>query len=167
MPGSTAHHRLGTLLAATGLLLCGVAPAGAADPQPGRDIHFIWMGGNDCPPCVSWRAQELPRLQQSPAFQAVRFSYVVKGIRSPVPSRAFLPPEVAPLKEQLDIASGGRAGSPKAALVVDGKVYDFFQGTRTADEILAMIDAVRTGAPYPFKRCLQASATSRKCEVSG
>jgi hypothetical protein len=137
----------------------------AGDHNRLPDIHFIWMGGNDCPPCVAWRATELPKLQQSPAFQQVRFSYVVKSIKSSVPSRMFLPPEVAPLKEKLDEASGGRSGSPKAALLVDGEVFDFFQGTRSAAQIEAMIHAVRSGTTYPFARCLRASATSRNCEV--
>ena len=153
------------LIAAIFLAALWSARADAADPTPAKDIHFIWMGGNDCPPCVTWRALELPKLQQSAEFKAIRFSYVVKGIRSPVPSRAFLPPEVAPLKDQLDEASGGRAGSPKGALVVDGQVYDFFQGTRSAEDILGMISAVRTGSPYPFTRCLRASSSSRKCDL--
>ena len=92
---SDTRIRLGPALGTAALLLAtALGPVAQADPN--RPVHLIWMGGNDCPPCVSWRAQELPRLQQSPAFQAVRFSYVVKGIRSPIPSRAFLPPEVAP-----------------------------------------------------------------------
>lgn len=150
------------------VLLTAVWPArvGAADAGPAKDIHLIWMGGNDCPPCVTWRALELPKLQQSAEFKSIRFSYVVKGIKSPVPSRVFLPPEVAPLKEMLDEASGGRAGSPKGALVVDGRIHDFFQGTRSAEEIIEMIIAVRTGTPYPFKRCLKASTSSRKCELA-
>jgi hypothetical protein len=153
-----------TLIAVVLLAAFWPARVGATDAGPRKDIHLIWMGGNDCPPCVTWRALELPKLQQSAEFKGIRFSYVVKGIRSPVPSRAFLPPEVAPLKEMLDEASGGRAGSPKGALVVDGRIHDFFQGTRSAAEIIAMITAVRAGTPYPFKRCLKASAVSRKCE---
>lgn len=140
-------------------------PAGANETNPAPDIHFIWMGGNDCPPCVSWRAIELPKLQRSEEFKGIRFSYVVKAIKSPIPSKVFLPPEVAPLKEKLDEASGGRAGSPKAALVVNGEVYDFFQGTRSAEQIVSMIQATRTGAKYPFKRCLRAAANSRACDI--
>lgn len=43
-------------------------------------IHFIWMGGNDCPPCALWRRTELPKLQASPEFKHMQFSHVNKVI---------------------------------------------------------------------------------------
>jgi hypothetical protein len=129
-------------------------------------IHFIWMGGNDCPPCVMWRRTELPKLQASPEFKTIRFTYVSKVIRSPVPPRLFLPSEVEVYKDLLDEASGGRTGSPQAALMVNGVVHDYFFGTRTAEEIEDMIQAVRTGRPadYPFPRCLKVAPRGRDCE---
>ena len=151
-PKTTSFFALLAVSAFTGHAL-------AADIQAPRDIHLIWMGGNDCPPCVAWRATELPKLEQSEEFRLVRFSFVIKTVKSTIPSKIFLPAEVVPLKEKLDEASGGRSGSPKGALVVNGEVYDFFQGTRTAEEIMAMINAVRSGTRYPFKRCLKASST--------
>ena len=89
-------------------------------------IHFIWMGGNDCPPCVVWRRVELPKLQASPEFKAMQFSYVAKVIASSVPPKLFLPAEVEPYKELLDDASNRRTGSPQAALMVNGLVHDYF-----------------------------------------
>ena len=154
------------LRAALALALTIPILASATDAARQQDIHFIWMGGNDCPPCVMWRAIELPKLQQSAEFKSIRFSYVTKTIKSPVPSRMFLPPEVAPLKEKLDVASGGRSGSPKAAFVVNGEVYDFFSGARTAEALQSMIRAIRDGTPYPFKRCLKVSSQSGKCELA-
>ncbi len=157
-----------SIYTATSLLLAFAIsqPALAADATPSPDIHFIWMGGNDCPPCVAWRNFELPKLQQSAEYKGIRFSYVIKAVGSPVPPRVFLPPEVAPLKDKLDHASGGRAGSPKGALVVNGEVYDFFTGTRTAEDIQSMIRSVQTGGPYPFKRCLKKTSFSRQCEIA-
>ncbi len=32
-------------------------------------IHIIYMGGDDCPPCVAWRSNELPKLRQTKAFR--------------------------------------------------------------------------------------------------
>ena len=139
--------------------------ASTTDAARQQDIHFVWMGGNDCPPCVTWRALELPKLQQSAEFKSIRFTYVTKTIKSTVPSRMFLPPEVAPLKEKLDEASGGRSGSPKGAFVVDGEVYDFFSGARSAEALQSMIRAIRDGTPYPFKRCLKISPQSGKCAL--
>lgn len=45
-----------------------VALAQAAPPQP--DIHLIWMGGDDCPPCKAWRTTELPQLLAAPGSKA-------------------------------------------------------------------------------------------------
>lgn len=147
------------------LISVGISAAPATTPESPLDIHFIWFGGNDCPPCVAWRQTELPKLEQSPEFKAIRFSFVIKTVGSPIPLRIFLPAEVAPLKEKLDEASGGRSGSPKGALVVNGEIYDFFQGTRSAAQIEKMIRAVRTNSRYPFKRCLKAAHDSRACIV--
>jgi hypothetical protein len=157
------------------LLLASTAGSAAAQtPVPAQEqgtevvvpqVHFIWMGGNDCPPCVEWRRTELPKLQQMPEFRQIQFSYVVKVIRSTVPPAIFLPAEVRPLKARLDEASGGLGGSPQAALVVNGEVYDYFQGTRTADQLRSMIVAARTGAPYPGQRCLKLAAR-RTCAVA-
>ncbi|HEX7888415.1 MAG TPA: DUF6719 family protein [Ramlibacter sp.] len=133
-----------------------------------RHIHFIHMGGNDCPPCRVWRALELPKLQASPLFGTITYSYVTKAIGSPVPPEAFLPPEVKPLKAKLDTASSGRNGSPHQVLVVDGEVYDYWFGERSAEEILASVQAIATGAKYPFSRCIKRSGTkSGTCEIKG
>ena len=128
-------------------------------------VHFVWMGGNDCPPCVAWRAFELPKLSKAPEFQRIRFSYVTKTIGSPVPPAFFLPADVKPLKSLLDDASAGRAGSPQAAVIVDGVVFDYFYGTRSAEDIERMLIAIRTGSAYPFARCLKVTRAGRGCEV--
>lgn len=148
-------------------LLAGVASAVHAQPAAAvPPIHFIWMGGDDCPPCVRWRKEELPKLQASPEFKHMRFSYVRKVIGSAVPPSLFLPNEVVPHKDQLDEASNRRVGSPQAALVVNGVVHDYFFGTRTAEQIEDMVQAVRTGrhGDYPFPRCLKVAKTGRACD---
>ena len=129
-------------------------------------IHLVWMGGNDCPPCVAWRKDELPKLQNSEAFKGVTFSYVTKVIRSPVPSSFFLPSEVKPFKEKLDYASSGRSGSPQTALIVNGEIYDYFSGVRDAAQIQTMLDAVRNDTKYPFLRCVKMSTERGKCEIT-
>ena len=147
---------------------CGALylPAAVAQTPLQPHIHFIWMGGNDCPPCVAWRRVELPKLQASPEFKAMQFSYVAKVISSSVPPTLFLPAEVEPYKEQLDDASTRRTGSPQAALVVNGVVHDYFFGTRTAEQIEDMVQAVRSGkaGDYPFPRCLRVSKRGRDCD---
>jgi hypothetical protein len=130
-------------------------------------IHLIWMGGNDCPPCVAWRASELPKLQMSPVFQQIKFSFVIKSVGSSVPPSLFLDSDVRPYKEKLDYASAGRAGSPQGALIVNGEVFDYFVGARSAQEIEGMISAVLTGSTYPVARCIRVvgSRNVRRCEI--
>ncbi|MEP6792640.1 MAG: hypothetical protein ABI907_14825, partial [Ramlibacter sp.] len=105
--------------------------------------------------------------EQSPEFAGVKFSYVTKSIMSGVPLPMFLPADVRPYKEKLDYASSGRHGSPQAAIMVNGEVYDYFQGTRMALDMELMLAAIRTGAPYPYKRCIKASREWNKCEIQG
>ena len=159
---SDTRIRLGPALGTAALLLAtALGPVAQADPN--RPVHLIWMGGNDCPPCVAWRATELPKLKATEAFRESRFSYVVKSIRSTVPSATFLPEEVKPYKADLDAANNGRSGSPQAVLLVDGKVYDYFTGTRTAEQVEAMLKAARAGGAYPFKRCLKLGPRGQPC----
>ena len=139
------------------------AMAQAGNEKP--DIHFVWMGGNDCPPCVMWRRIELPLLEKSDAFQSITFTHVTKPVTQSVPPAFFLPAAVKPYKAQLDAASAGVAGSPQAAILVNGEVFDYFHGTRTAEQIGQMVNSIATGSKYPFPRCLKASTTWRKCET--
>ena len=137
------------------LLAIALAMPGGATAAQGPRVHVIYMGGDDCPPCVAWRANELPRLQKSELFKRVRFTFVVKSIRSPVPAAIFLPSDVAPFKDKLDRASGGRSGSPHFAIMVDGEVYDYYFGTRSAEQMVHMLTAILDNEPYPFTRCLR------------
>jgi hypothetical protein len=148
--------------------MVSAAQLAMAQDKPGTpDVHFVWMGGNDCPPCVAWRSTELPKLQASSEFKAVKFSYVNKSITSAVPMRLFLPQEVKPYKQKLDDASAGMSGSPQAAVLVNGEVFDYFQGTRSAQDIELMLIAIRTGGEYPFKRCIKMSTVRHQCGVPG
>lgn len=148
------------------------APATSETPAvavPNGDtarIHMVYMGGNDCPPCVAWRANELPLLRQTAAFRTVTFSYVQKVIASPVPPSFFLPTDVKPLKEKLDFAGGGRGGSAQVAIIVNDEVYDYYFGTRSANEVEQMILAIRNGTRYPFDRCLKRDG-SKGCSFKG
>ena len=107
-------------------------PAAAQRPARPPEIMMINMGGNDCPPCVAWRLTELPKLQAMEAFAAITYVHVVKTIHSTVPPRFFLPVEVRPFKEKLDLASGGNTGSPQVAILVNGEVYDYYWATPSA-----------------------------------
>ena len=150
------------------VLLLSLAAAGvlAQAPAEAPRIHIVYMGGNDCPPCIAWRTAELPKLEKSEAFKSVKFSYVSKLIRSPVPPALFLPSEVEPYKEKLNFASSGIIGSPQTAIIVNNEVFDYYFGTRTAEDIVKMLEAIKTGSEYPFKRCIKLTK-KRTCEVRG
>ncbi len=144
--------------------MVGLALSGVVNAQAPR-IHMIYMGGNDCPPCVKWRSADLPKLQQTEAFNSVTFSYVIKPIAGTVPPAWLMPSEVRPYKDQLDAASGGASGSAQVAIMVDGQMYDYYFGTRTAQQVEQMILAIRNKTPYPFDRCIKRDG--RKCAVKG
>ncbi len=145
---------------------CASALSQSGPAQP-PEVHFIWMGGNDCPPCKVWRGIELPKLQASPEFQRIRYSYVTKTIGAAVPPKFFLPEEVRPYKDILDVAGAGGPGSPQAAVIVNGQVFDYFWGYRSAEDIVMMLNSIRTGSLYPFSRCIKMSRQGRSCEVRG
>jgi|KBSMisStaDraftv2_1062788.scaffolds.fasta_scaffold529726_1 hypothetical protein len=142
------------MLAAT---FAALAFPAAADHK----IHMIYMGGNDCPPCRAWRATELPKLKEMEAFKRTQFVYVEKLIGSTVPPSLFLPSEARPYKDMLDAAANGLIGSPQTAIIVDGKLYDYYYGSRAAADIERMLKAIYDGKPYPFPRCLKRESASK------
>jgi len=155
---------LPVVLASLGVLFNGTC---AAENAKAPEIQLIHMGGSDCPPCVAWRALELPKLQQTEVWSSIKFSYVTKTIKSPVPPAVFLPLEVKPLKDQLDVASAGSGGSPQAALVVNGDVYAYWFGTKTAEEVEKMLIAVRDNKPFPIKPCKRWNDKFKSCAEFG
>lgn len=159
------HYLISGLIVSVTLLGSHDVSAQRSGGEP--DVHIIWMGGADCPPCVAWRRDELPKLMTSTEFQRVKFTYVTKTIKSAVPIRFFLPDEIKPYKDKLDVASAGVTGSPQAAIMVNGEIYDYFRGVRTAKEFENMLGTIRTGGEYPFKRCIKVSSQWGKCDVEG
>ena len=134
------------------------APKDSTAPQ----IHLIYFGGPDCPPCVAWRQDELPKLEKTEAFKAIKFSYVRKTVGSSIPSSFFLPDEVKPYKDKLYYASSGRGGSPQAALMVNGEVYHYLVNVRTAEQYERMILAAQNGTEFPGGRCTR-RGKDREC----
>ena len=88
-----------------GLMTLLVALPAAAQDKPARVIDIVHMGGNDCPPCVEWRKTELPKLEASPEFKAIRFTHVTKSIRSTVPPQLFFPSEIKHLQPALKLTT--------------------------------------------------------------
>ena len=61
-------------------LLCGAVMSTALAQEAAHSpaVHFIWMGGNDCPPCVAWRRFDLPKLKELPEFKSITLPHVSK-----------------------------------------------------------------------------------------
>jgi hypothetical protein len=161
----------GAGLAAGLAAVLAAAPAGAQPAKPAQPvpvIDIVHMGGDDCPPCVEWRKTELPKLQAAPEFKAIRFTHVTKSITSAVPPQLFFPAEVKHLQPALKEASGGISGSPQQAILVDGKVVDYWfgGGKGEAAELTKMVQAIQGGKPFPRPTCQQLK-TSRVCLKAG
>ena len=144
---------------------------GQSAPTPSTSapiIQFIHMGGSDCPPCEAWRAIQLPKLEKSPSFNQIKFYMVTKVILSQIPPRFFLPSELKPLKEKLDLANNGGIGSPLQIIVVDGEVFDIVWGTKDASELDKIFRTILRGEKYPAFRCVKRSAArfSGGCETT-
>jgi hypothetical protein len=121
-------------------LALGLLPAAAAQEKLRPRVDFVYLGGSDCPYCRGWEAFDLPKLKASPLFQQVRFTHVVKVIRSPVPSSFWFPAEIKHLREPIAEKLKG-AGSPMFAILADGKVVASWIGTRKSpEEILQIIE---------------------------
>jgi hypothetical protein len=82
-----------------------------------------------------------------------------------LPVRGRLTSEVRPYKDQLDVASGGLGGSAQVAIIVDGKLYDYYFGSRSAEQVEQMILSIQNKTPYPFDRCFKRDG--RECAVKG
>lgn len=149
-------------LALGACLLVASALAHSQTSTPPR-IEFVSMGGNDCPPCVAWRGVELPKLQAMPEWKLIRYHYVTKAVQSQVPSAFFFPSEARHLQPVLAQASAGWHGSPQQAIVVDGKVVDYWWGTGKGDaqQLAAVFRAIHEGKPLPREVCAQLDKNNR------
>lgn len=119
-------------------------------------IHVVYFGGNDCPPCVAFRGTEFIKFQKSEAFSKLEWTFVTKTIKSPIPSSMWLPEKIKPMRDLLIEATNGMAGSAQVVILVDGKVYDVFSGSKDADFYEKMVKYVHDkSATYPGERCLK------------
>jgi hypothetical protein len=132
-------------------------PAHASEAKPPH-IHVVYFGGNDCPPCVAFRGLEFPKLEKSPAYSKLEWTFVAKTIRSPVPSAIFLPDKIKPLRDKLLDATGGISGSAQVVILVDNEVYDVFSGSQDAKFYEQMVASVLNKEPYPTERCIKRTA---------
>ena len=71
------------------------------------------------------------------------------------------------MKPMLEEASGGLSGSPQFAVIVDGKIYDYYWGTKDAEATEKILISALTGSKYPKPtRCLQYGESTKICKQS-
>ncbi|TWO71003.1 hypothetical protein FN976_11795 [Caenimonas sedimenti] len=161
---------VGNAWAAGFVLATACLPAGsqAADPPPALVIDIVNMGGNDCPPCVTWRQTELPKLQAAPEFKSIRYTHVTKSITSAVPPGFFFPSGSQHLQPALKEASNGLSGSPQQAILVNGRLVDYWFGTGKgeAGKLVEMVRAIQEGKGLPRPTCLKLK-THGTCQTPG
>ncbi len=114
--------------------------ARAQDNGP-PEIDLVFFGSPSCPVCAGWKRFDLPKLSSSATFQKVRFTEVIKAIKSPIPSSSDFPSGIARYHDAIANSFHGAVGSPMFALLVNGTVVDYWRGVeRGNDELLAEID---------------------------
>lgn len=154
-------------MAMAAVALWATSVLGQQAPEPIR-IDVVHLGGNDCPPCVLWRAIELPKLKAMPEWHLIRFHHVTKAIQAPVPPAFFFPAETKHLQPALKEAANGWSGSPQQAILVNGKVVDYWYGSSKGDAqtIAAIVRALHEGKPPPREPCAQLD-TRHTCKKPG
>ncbi len=119
-------NSLRTFLSLTPLCVClaalsGPTAAGEVPVTKKTIIDVVYMGDKDCPPCVEWKLNSLPKLKAAPYFPQIRFTEIKKPIADPVPPADQLPDYLRPMQPELVRIINRPKGSPMFALLVDGK----------------------------------------------
>ena len=112
----------------------------AAETQ--KKVDFVYFGTQWCSYCRGWLQFDLPKLQQSEAFQKVRFTKVEKAITAQIPPASSFPPEIAGMRDTIAEFPGlkDRAASPMFAIVVDGKAVWGKLGVPRNEDVIAEIE---------------------------
>ena len=153
-------HRLRFLFVLVVGLLAGAGACAQDNGTP--QVDLVFFGSPSCPVCAGWKRFDLPRLNGNASFQKVRFTEVIKAIKSPIPSASDFPPGIAAYRDAIANSFHGAIGSPMFALLVDGAVADSWRGLeRGNDQLLAEIDKAFASHAQPGETAAPASARNR------
>ncbi len=115
--------------------------AACAQEKVAPEVDLVYFGSPSCPVCAGWKKFDYPKLTSSAAFQKVRFTEVVKAIKSPIPSSSDFPSMIVGYHDAIANSFHGAVGSPMFALLVNGAVVDSWRGLERGNEqLLAEID---------------------------
>jgi len=83
-----------------------------------RGVTFVYVGADDCPPCLTWRKTELPKFEASPLRRDVDFHAIFAARWSYVADPYYWPAELAWLRADAEL----KRGAPQFVVARDGKV---------------------------------------------
>ncbi|HEY8359505.1 MAG TPA: hypothetical protein VIL30_18800 [Ramlibacter sp.] len=105
-----------------------------------------------------------------PEWNMMTYHFVTKSVQTPVPAATYFPAESKHLQPALAEAGNGWGGSPQQAILVDGKVVDYWWGSATgkgsAADVAAMVRAIHEGKPLPRATCAHLD-TRTSCKKVG
>jgi hypothetical protein len=101
---------IGGLLGSTVL-----TPAVAAAP-----LTIVYIGGADCPPCLSWKTKYKARWMASPEFRKIRWIEVEPPSLKEAYQARFWGGPLEPILAQLP----QKSGTPRFLVVQDGQIID-------------------------------------------
>jgi hypothetical protein len=101
---------VGGLLSSTVL-----TPAVAQTP-----LTVIYVGGEDCPPCLSWKNKYKARWLASPEFRKVQWIEVEPASLKQAYQARFWEGELKPIFDQLP----RKSGTPRFLVVQNGRIID-------------------------------------------
>jgi len=110
------------LLSTPALLLAACAqtpdPTVAAAKAAHHGVTFVYIGADDCPPCLTWRKRELPKWEASATRQKVESRQILAAHYSYVSDPYYWPADLLWIKDDTQLTRG----APQYVVAKDGKV---------------------------------------------
>ena len=92
-------------------------PAAIAQMRAGTEIHVVYAGAGDCPPCWDWKRNYLPKWEADPASHVVTLRRVELPQVRDMKWRKKWPAELEHVRQQII-----RHGAPQFVVLVDGGI---------------------------------------------
>ena len=124
MLGNTAK------LATLAILALTVAGSGQQDHRAKPNIAVIYIGAEDCAPCLVWRRDHWPRFAGSPDFSHLAYREVMSPKLFDLLEDSYWPEDLRQYRNRFDQSSG----VPLWYIVVNGEVALTARGLREWEE---------------------------------
>jgi len=127
------------LIVASILILSACQTPGAKGPQTSRaddavrlvtkssEVLVVYIGANDCPPCLAYRKANHPAWLQSKEYPHVQFHALEFPQFGRTDEDRYWPKDLRWVRDTLNI----RAGAPRWVVAVDGRIVAYDWGRST------------------------------------